>query len=73
LRRATSCAALIKQNDAVLVWIKKASMIGFTAGAGAAVHEQNRDPLRVSRFFNMQHMWRFDRQAMYHVRLDGRV
>src|SRR5215469_16739631 len=53
VRPASTAAALIKKDDAILRRVEEASHPRFGAGAGSAVEKDCRFPLRVPAFFEI--------------------
>ncbi len=48
--------ALIKQDNAIELGIEKTPMIVLAAGTRPPMHEQDRNPVRVTALLDMQHM-----------------
>ena len=73
VRPASTAAALIKEDDAILLWIEEASHPGFSATAGSAVEEHCRFPLRVPAFLEIDTVIGVYGKVSATVGLDGRV
>ena len=66
-------AALVKQHDAVVGWVKKLPMRLGQTGPRAAVQKQHRHPLRVAALLPVQGVQGVDRQVAAAVGLDRRI
>ena len=73
VRPASTAAALIKKDDAILLRVEEASHPRFSAGAGSAVEEDCRFPLGVPAFFEIDAVIGVCGKVSGAVWLDGRV
>src|SRR5262249_21974487 len=73
VRPASTAAALIKKDDAILLRVEEASHPRFSAGAGSAVEEDCRFPLRFPAFFEIDTVISVYGKVSSTVWLDGRV
>jgi hypothetical protein len=73
VRPASTTAALIKKDDAVLLRVEETSHPGFSAGARSAVEEDCRFPPRVPAFLEIDAVIGVYGKISGAVGLDGRV
>ena len=72
-RRRAAAAALIELDDAPVVWIEVAAVIGLAAAAWATMDDEHRRPLGVAGDFPRHGVQIGDLQHAFVVRFDGGV
>ena len=73
VRPASTAAALIKKDDAVLLRVEETSHPGFSAGSRSAVEDDCRFPSRVPAFLEIDTVIGVYGEVSGAVGLDGRV
>jgi hypothetical protein len=69
VRGRTATAALVEEDNAVTLRVKKTPVVRLATGSWPTVNEQHRDPRGVTTLLHMEHVGRLNRQGVLHIRV----
>ncbi len=73
MRCAFTAAALIKENDAIDLWIEILAMFLFNTRSGASMGKKDGFSFRIAALFKIESVYRIDGKESCRIGLEGRI